>query len=88
MEIMPVFVGWPAERRNEIPPSLIFEFQSYSCSRCDAALICHEPTRKKHWDRWQIVCRKCAEELMEAQSDPYLVLQERDKAFERHWHKG
>jgi hypothetical protein len=63
MEIIPVVVGWPADRRNEIPPSLIFEFQSYSCSRCDA-------------------------ELADAHDGPKSVRQERDKAFERHWHKA
>ena len=85
---MRLFVGLPAGKRNAIPPSLIGEFRSCSCSRCDAELVCHEPTRNKHWEGWAIVCPDCATEITEAQSDPFVVLQERDKAFERHWYRG
>ena len=28
-------------------------------------LVCHEPTRKKHWGGWEIVCADCAVEMAE-----------------------
>jgi hypothetical protein len=53
---MQYFVGYPAEQRNVIPPSLIGEYRDYPCYQCGAELVCHEPTRQKHWDGWEIVC--------------------------------
>ena len=85
---MEIFVGWPAEQRNVIPPSLIGEYSDCSCSRCGADLVCHEPTRKQHWDGWEVVCPDCAVEAIDEHDGPTDVRQERDAAFERHWRRG
>ena len=85
---MQCFVGYPAEQRNVIPPSLIGEYRDYPCSQCGAHLVCHEPTRKKHWDGWEIVCPDCAVEMIDEHDGPTDVRQECDGAFKLHWRRG
>lgn len=82
-EVERSFVGWPIERRNVISPSLIHEYCDYPCSQCSAELVCHEPTRKKHWDGQEIVCPDCAVGMIDEHDGETEVRQERGKAFER-----